>query len=154
MGMLSQSMRGSRLPQKILMEIVVRRFPKRFEDFFPPLLKQLLKNCRPCSVQNQENTQQMLFLSQIKEFMAFFWQRPSCVGGVHTAFLKGWSEVEGVPWGTTHTSPAREFNLPCSSALPTSQHVQHCCAGSLNKCSFVLWQPLLSVKIKAKLLVQ
>lgn len=65
-------MRGSSLPQKILMEIVVRRIPKRFEDFPPPLIKQLLKNCRPCSVQNQENTQQMLFLSQSEKFVAFF----------------------------------------------------------------------------------
>lgn len=124
-------MRGSRLPQKILMEIVVQRFPKRFEDFSPPLLKQLLKNCRPCSVQNQQNNQQILFLSQSEKFVGFFWQPPSCVGGVHTAFLQEWSKVEGVLWGTKHTSPARQLNLPCSSILPTSQHAQHCCAGTL-----------------------
>lgn len=87
-------------------------------------------------------------------FFFFFWQPPSCVSGVHTAFLKGWSEVEGVPWGRTNTSPARQLSLPCSSTLPTSQHTQHCCAGALKKCSFVLWQTLLSVKIRAELLVK
>lgn len=29
----------------------------------------------------------------------FFWQRPACVGGVHTAFPKGCSEVERAPEG-------------------------------------------------------
>lgn len=72
MGMLSQSMRDSSLPKRILMEIVVQRFPKRFEDFSFPLIKQLLKNCRPCGVQNQEYTQQMLFLSLSEKFVAFF----------------------------------------------------------------------------------
>lgn len=82
-------MRGSRLPQKILMEIVVRRFPKRYKDFSPPLLKQLLKNCRPCSVQNQQNSQQILFLSQSEKFMGFFLAAPiQC-------------------WWSSHSLPAR-----------------------------------------------
>lgn len=116
-------MRGSRLPQKILMEIAVRRFPKRFEDFSPPLLKQLLKNCRPCSVQNQENIQQMLFLSQSEKFVAFF---------LAASILCWWS---------SHSLPARvirggggaigeDTHQPCETAklallLNTSHHPTH-----------------------------
>jgi len=40
----------------------------------------------------------------------------------------------------THASPVRELNLPCCSTLPTGKHRQHCCAGSLQKHSFVLWE--------------
>lgn len=141
-------MRGSRLPQKILMEIAVRRFPKRFEGFSPPLLKQLLKNCRPCSVQNQENSQQMLFLSQSEKFMAFFWQPPSCVGGIHTAFLQGWPELEGVLWGRTHSSPVRQQNWPCFSTLPTNQHTQHCSAGALRNAHLFYGKPCCQSKLK------
>lgn len=71
------------------------RFPKRPEDFSPPLIKQLLKNCRPCSVQNQENTQQMLFRPKARSSWLFL-ASPSCVGGVHTAFRKGCSKAEWV----------------------------------------------------------
>lgn len=84
----------------------------------------------------------------------FFWQPPSCVGGAHTAFLKGWSEVEGVLWGDDAHQPCEKAQLALSSTLPISPHGQHCCAGSLKKCSFVLWQTLLLVKIKAQLLVK
>lgn len=141
-------MRDSSLPQKILMEIVVRRFPKRFKDFSPPLIKQLLKNCRPCSVQNQENTQQMLFLSQSEKFMAFFGSPLPVLVEFTQPFWKDaprWSGLQRkcASRGMTHSSPARELNLPCCSTLPAGQHTPAlCCAGSLKKHSFVLQEEM------------
>lgn len=163
MGMLSQSKRDSSLPKRILMETVVQRFPKRFEDFSFPLIKQLLKNCRPCGVQNQEHTQQMLFLSQSERFVAFFWQPPACVGGVHTAFLKGCSEVEWAPeeacvMGDDALQPCEgaELALVLDTSLRSAQAALLCwLSEEMLVCSAGINELLsLSVEVKAELLVK
>lgn len=138
-------MRVSRLPQKILMEIVVQRFPKGFEDISPPWIKQLLKNCRLCSVQIQGNTQQMLLLSKLRSIVAFFGSPLPVSEEFTQTFWKNalrWRGLQRMCASRrmTHASPVRELNLPCCSMLPTSKHRQHCCAGFLQKHSFVLWE--------------
>lgn len=87
----------------------------------------------------------------------FFWQRPACVGGVHTAFPKGCSEVERAPEGAWVMADdalqpcERELNLPFCSTLRASQHTQHRYPGFLKKCSFVLQEAVNHSDCQSKL---
>lgn len=96
------------------------------------------------------------------EVCGFFWQPPDCVGGVHTAFLKGCSEVEWAPeeacvMGDDALQPCEKAELALllnASRWPThaallcwlSEEMLICSAGRNELL-------LLSLKIKAELLV-
>lgn len=130
---------------------------------FPFSNKTVVEKLQTLQCSESRNTQQMLFLSQSKKFMAFFGSFLPVSVEFTQPFWKDaprWSgrKRKCASWRMTHSSPARKLNLPCCSTLPTVQHTQHCCAGSLKKCSFVLWEEMnylsLSVKIKAELLMK
>ena len=98
----------------------------------------------------------MLFLSQSENFVAFFGNPLPVLVEFTQPFWKDalrWSGLQRkrASRGMTHSSPARELNLPCCSTLPSSQRRQHCCAGSLKKPSFVLQREMNCSHCQSKL---